>query len=183
MESGNKLDPSWLAEEFGAQVLQDTGIDSETDAGMKPKRLQRKVAPLAICAAAGLLLLASGLDCRRDVGNSKKEDFSMDRDEKAIFLSKTVFVQIGEREYRVDAKGDSLSHAEIQSVMVDIADWFDRLNWPENRPVLLNEDRDSITVTCPVPDEMEDIPYRSDYTLQIILDRRTKAVLRVAGGG
>ncbi len=107
----------------------------------------------------------------------------MDRGENAMLLSNPVFVQIGEREYRVDAKGDSLSQAEIQSVMVDIADWFDKLNWPEDRPVLLDEDRDSITVTFPVPDEMSHIPYRSDYTLQIILDRQTKSVLRVAGGG
>lgn len=141
------------------------------------------MAALAVCAAAGLLLLAIGLDCRRDVGNSRKEDFSMDRGENAMLLSNPVFVQIGEREYRVDAKGDSLSQAEIQSVMVDIADWFDKLNWPEDRPVLLDEDRDSITVTFPVPDEMSHIPYRSDYTLQIILDRQTKSVLRVAGGG
>ena len=150
---------------------------------MKAKRLQRKVAFLTGCAVVGLLLLAIGLDCGRDVGNSQKEDLAVEMREKTTLSSKTVFVKIGEREYQVDAKGGFLSQAEIQSVLVDIAEWIDRLNWPEDRPILLSEEQDCITVTFPVPDEMTHVSYRSDYTLQIILDRRTKSVLRVAGGG
>ena len=149
---------------------------------MKPKRLQKMVASLAGCAVAWLLL-ASGLDCGRDVGDSNQKGPDVKKSEKPTRSSKTVFVQIGEREYQVDAKSDSISQEEIQSVLVDIAEWIDRLDWPEDRPILLGEEPDYITVTFPVPDEMAHVSYRSDYTLQILLDRRTNSVLRVAGGG
>ena len=105
--------------------------------------------------------------------------------ETTEMFSKTISARVGERAMLFSIRSHNpnvLQELDIQAVSNQLFQWFENLDWPAHIPVVIEDKGNDWTVTFPVGPELESEPYRSDYTLQIILDRKTQKVVRVSGG-
>ncbi len=104
---------------------------------------------------------------------------------KSTVVHKIVEVKVDGKSFRVqaDVNDRGVSTDEyVRNMMSLVSNFFSELEWSESRMVEFSETESEVVITWPVPDEMSNVWYRSDYDLRIEIDKETKQILRVSGG-
>ena len=178
-----------MAENIRASVLPNAWTLTEAHPAMKTNEKRIRTAIALVVASmfmASFAFFGPDIFRKRHFEKPDSKDGPLSKEmERRNMSTAPILVKIGHRSVPVHSKASGscgLSDAEIQSAVEAVSEWFVKLGWPDDEPIFLEEKEETLIVTFPVPPEMEPTRYRSDHTLRILLERKTKTVLRVSGG-